>query len=339
MRKLFLLLLSVGFYGASGAAEITAKPAGGQWESTSTWIGGASPADGDVVVIPQGTTVTYNVTLYPVNNPPARPKLILNIYGTLDFSGAGNNKLYLDAGSSIQLYGSGRITTTTNSTEIIAIYNGTADNIVWEGTPSTIAGPMFATSTTATATTGYGFVGGVLPVTLLSFTGAYRDGDVQLQWRTAEEVNTSRFVLERSADSRIWLPLTALNATGPNSSYSATDNAAAAGVNFYRLKILDGDGQIDYSPIVRVTAGKALSVQIGPNPARTSIRVSLSGLANESLFIQLVNSGGQVVKQKQYAAGSANLLNLEVASVAKGMYTLVVRGKRGVLATALLQVD
>jgi hypothetical protein len=339
MRKIFLLMFPLGLFGSSSAAEIMAKPAGGEWETSNTWVGGSAPVDGDVVVIPQGTTVTFNATPYPVNNPSARPKLTLNIYGTLDFSGAGNNKLYLDAGSSIQLYGSGKITTTTNSNEIIAIYNGATDNIVWEGTPSTISGPSFASSTTTTATAGYGFVGGILPVTLLGFTGTFRDGDVQLQWRTAEEVNTSHFVVERSTVSGVWLPVVTLGATGPNSSYSITDKSAGAGVGFYRLKIVDWDGQRTYSPVVKVVAGKSLSVQVGPNPARSLVQVSLSTAINEPLLVQLVNSNGQVAKQKQYPAGSANLLSLEVASVAKGIYTLVVRTQTGVLVSSLQQIQ
>jgi hypothetical protein len=162
MKLTLLSSLFLTFLSSSFAANITAVQ-NGDWTSASTWDLNRAPADGDRVIIPAGKTVMFINVPYPQSNPPARPTLDIRIYGSLDFSSPGNDKLYLDIGSRIQIYSGGTLMTTTSSIEIIAIYNGSTDNTVWTGTPNTINGPASATSTSS------GFTNALLPVTLRSF--------------------------------------------------------------------------------------------------------------------------------------------------------------------------
>src|SRR5688500_5120242 len=141
---------------ASEAADISAVQ-NGNWLTPTTWDLGRAPQDNDVVTIPASRQVYFAGAPYPKNTPTTRPAMRINVYGVLDFSNAGNDKLYLDAGSVVQVFSAGSIRTSSSSGEIIAIYNGSNDNTVWTGSPSTINGPAYATATSS------GFSNGILP--------------------------------------------------------------------------------------------------------------------------------------------------------------------------------
>ncbi|MBO9570690.1 MAG: T9SS type A sorting domain-containing protein [Chitinophagaceae bacterium] len=145
MRTLFAICASLMFSSPGIAANITAKQ-NGDWTSALTWDLNRTPVNNDVVFIPVGISVRIVSSPYPKNDPAARPTLTLNILGTLDFSDPGNDKFYLDIGSVIQVYPEGKILTTNNNPEIIAIYNGSYDNTVWSGDPNIIRGPAIANS-------------------------------------------------------------------------------------------------------------------------------------------------------------------------------------------------
>ena len=107
-------------------------------------------------------------------------------------------------------------------------------------------------------------VGGALPVTYRSFTAVREKEDVLLNWETETEVANTGFYVER------------LNATGltevgfvaarTDGVYTFLDEAAGAGVLRYRLRQVDVDGQVSYSPwlVVEALAGAVL---VTPNPA------------------------------------------------------------------------
>jgi hypothetical protein len=316
MRIIFTLVLATIALFSYAQTTITAYQ-NGNWHSSSTWDLNRTPREGDIVEIPAGRTV------YVVNTPydptlATRPLLRINLSGTLDFSDPGNDKLYLDNGSIIQVYNGGKIQTTGTSTEIIAIYNGTADNTVWTGSPTTLSGPAYATATSS------GFGVGILPIKLKSFTARAQAGRIVLNWSTAEELNASYFVVEKSANARTWSPIQTVAAKGEAADYTSFDAAPASGDNFYRLKQVDLDGSSEYSHVVKVGRSKRLSVYLNPNPATERVTVSLSTTSTAPVHLQLVAGSGQVVKEALYAKGSS-LISLGLQGTRPGVYTLVLR--------------
>ena len=90
----------------------------------------------------------------------------------------------------------------------------------------------------------------LLPVKLSSFLVQKTDNAVKISWSTEQEINSSYFVVERSADGRNWNNIATVNAAGNSSirmDYSIYDNAPMKGINYYRLKLVDKDGKYDYS--------------------------------------------------------------------------------------------
>lgn len=92
-----------------------------------------------------------------------------------------------------------------------------------------------------------------------AFIAVVDTGRVRLNWHTAAETNTARFVVERSKDQRGWNAIDTLPAHGtttlPN-YYQTYDNSPWLGRNYYRLKLVTLDGSYTYSAV------KSVNIQI-----------------------------------------------------------------------------
>ena len=88
------------------------------------------------------------------------------------------------------------------------------------------------------------------------FHGHSEGDDVRIEWRTGEETNLQRFIIERKTPQSPYVELATINPKGTNSFYSYLDEAAYKIedlVFIYRLKIVDNDGAISHSSEVTVS--------------------------------------------------------------------------------------
>ncbi|MEO8589554.1 MAG: hypothetical protein ABI432_09310 [Flavobacteriales bacterium] len=117
-----------------------------------------------------------------------------------------------------------------------------------------------------------------LPVELLDWQAMVEIGFVELQWSTGSEVESDRFIVERSIDSERWEPIGVVTARGTSAvrtDYEWKDQAPARGTNYYRLRQLDQDGGSTLSQVRTVewiTSGPLPLVS--PNPASPGQMVS-----------------------------------------------------------------
>ncbi|CAN5594288.1 hypothetical protein BH10BAC2_BH10BAC2_21220 [soil metagenome] len=97
----------------------------------------------------------------------------------------------------------------------------------------------------------------VLPVNLIAFSGYNHSNQNILNWKTSAELNSSRYDIERSFDTRnfekIGSVLSVNSALG--SSYKYDDDISHIYTNnfYYRLKMVDKDGRYSYSPVVSIS--------------------------------------------------------------------------------------
>jgi hypothetical protein len=104
----------------------------------------------------------------------------------------------------------------------------------------------------------------VIGISLVAYAGAelysWRAYPVvdhcQLDWSTGTETNLRTFVIERSTDATTYFAIGQVQARGSYSQYSFTDSspldADMERAFFYRLKMVDGNGEIHYSPVCEV---------------------------------------------------------------------------------------
>ena len=110
-----------------------------------------------------------------------------------------------------------------------------------------------------------------LPVEMTDFTARpLADGQVQLRWETAQEINVNRFEVLRSKDGIHWDLAGSVEACGSCSFtnyYEFFDKPASSGTWYYRILTVDNDGSIEHSP----TATVELKAEKKP-PHRTESR-------------------------------------------------------------------
>lgn len=159
-----------------------------------------------------------------------------------------------------------------------------------------------------------------LPVKLLSFE-ARKDGrNAKLNWKTAEELNTAVYEIERlSGNATQWINIGQVMAAGNSATeqqYHFTDNNVYPGVNFYRLKIVDLDGEIVYSDVRFINFGNEASrITLSPNPANNI--VIINGLSGSNR-IQLLDIKGRLIQQ--FNSSEEPLQRLNISHLARGIY-------------------
>ena len=143
-------------------------------------------------------------------------------------------------------------------------------------------------------------VSNVFPLNLLSFTAWKKDKTNVLNWTTAKEVNFDKFEIERSGDSRGFSKIGIVKNNfvgGGVGNYGYTDNAPLSSKNYYRLKILDKEGQFTYSPVRTIDNSSTFSVTIQPNPSKNDFTMLIHGKLNAPVQIRITDVNGKVVGQ------------------------------------------
>ena len=102
------------------------------------------------------------------------------------------------------------------------------------------------------------FNNGALPVELVSFNAIVVKDKIELNWKTATELNNYGFEIERASASlsMTWQKIGFVQGNGNSNSpkeYSFTDPSVTSGSYAYRLKQMDNDGTFKYSDMVEVT--------------------------------------------------------------------------------------
>lgn len=159
-----------------------------------------------------------------------------------------------------------------------------------------------------------------LPLNLVSFEAIKRTNTVLLKWITENELNTNRFILERSADGTNYSAIGNVPALNGNSrnNYSFEDLQPLKGLNFYRLKMIDADGSFRYSATRKVNFNNAEDdISIYPNPViGSSIFIASSANSNKAL---LFDAAGRLIRTF-VLNGRNNTLGLH--GILKGAYQL-----------------
>lgn len=184
-------------------------------------------------------------------------------------------------------------------------------------------------------------VTGVMPVTLLAFTGAKEGTTNLLKWRTATEQNNRGFELQRAAQAPSGSPeggrfstigFVPTKAVGGNStselSYSYYDKTPPSGGRgtFYRLKQVDLDGTSTFSNIVFLK-GEAVTelivTSLYPNPTNQLLNAVLETPVAQRVQLVITDLAGKIVKQQTLELQKgANNKTVNVAVLAKGTYVV-----------------
>ena len=165
-----------------------------------------------------------------------------------------------------------------------------------------------------------------LPVELVAFTASLQgQAAVAVAWRTATEFHSARFEVERSTTGTAFATIGTVAAAGTSSTaraYALLDGQLPAGTDrlYYRLRQVDADGTVAYSPVQVVTrpAAAAAPLQAYPNPARGGEYVRVPGA---TAALRVFDGTGQLVRTQPAPAAGAEAV-LPLAGLPAGLYLL-----------------
>ena len=131
------------------------------------------------------------------------------------------------------------------------------------------------------------------------FTGGYSSGFVQLQWATSSEVDMHHFEVERSTDGISFRKIGKILGKGDvntRAEYTYLDILAEKGSNFYRLVIIDKDGNFSYSKIITIGVEKGISLfVVYPNPFGKKVQVKFISDAPDQATMRIIDNSGKVI--------------------------------------------
>ncbi|MDH7461760.1 T9SS type A sorting domain-containing protein [Chitinophagaceae bacterium 26-R-25] len=170
----------------------------------------------------------------------------------------------------------------------------------------------------------------ILPLNLISFVGYLNNSTSELNWVTAQEVNTDHFVVQRSNDGGTWKAIATMPAKGNNSAsakYSTSDDVSAlSGTVYYRLQMVDHDGSYSYSKTISLHLINP-GTTTWPNPFTNEINVSIYLNDNTAVEARLYDLNGKMVFSKtQPATKGMNRIQLDgLSNLKSGMYMIELR--------------
>jgi hypothetical protein len=165
-----------------------------------------------------------------------------------------------------------------------------------------------------------------LPLKFLSFTAKRKKGYTDLNWVTAEEMNTDHFEIQRSHDGVQFSVISKLPASNRFTvqEYSYKDFSLLDGIAYYRIRCVDKDGKSKFSKIEAVVESSYLQKEIhAVNPVNDNIIIMSQVDDKELTAYVLYNQAGSAILKGnlKLKGGMDNTIRLSFKP-AKGIYYL-----------------
>ncbi len=164
------------------------------------------------------------------------------------------------------------------------------------------------------------------PVEMGEFAGEAKDGRVNLTWMTFSELNNDHFEIQRSDDGRLFYPVGEVQGHGTTEEgkkYAFWDQRPNAGVNYYRLRQVDFDGQFQYSSVVEVKlADMGYNLSLWPNPAHSELFVRMPAEVTVDELSLISPTGQSYLIQHEAFYGDELRIDLMMSDLPSGIYFL-----------------
>jgi Secretion system C-terminal sorting domain len=151
----------------------------------------------------------------------------------------------------------------------------------------------------------------LLAVDLLQFKAIAQDDKAVLIWSTSKELNSDKFIIERSTDGIHYVIINEMHASGITNqvkTYSAIDYAPKKGIDYYRLKIISTNGFFTYSPVEIVRFGvNDNAISVYPNPATNVLYINAHYVTSSC---NIYNSKGHLISTLPISANRIHIKDL-----------------------------
>jgi hypothetical protein len=174
------------------------------------------------------------------------------------------------------------------------------------------------------------YVGRILPVQFLNFTGALQGTAATLSWTIVTEKDIDYFEVERSTDNSNYTTAGTVNKpvalnTPQTLAYVDDVSSISTDIIYYRLKVTGKNGEFKYSNVLVLRRSQLkTAVTVMPNPAKEFASIRFFVQKEGVVEVRLIDNNGKVVlQQKQKVTRGNNTLQLnELNKYSNGVYTL-----------------
>jgi len=162
-----------------------------------------------------------------------------------------------------------------------------------------------------------------LPVELVDFNvKTLNTSSVDVLWVTSSEINNDYFTIEKSKDLHNWEAVSFVDGAGNSNktiNYSYIDNYPFEGVNYYRLKQTDFDGNYKYEDIKYVVFNsEVINLKLYPNPASEYVIVENT---EPITSYQVIDNVGNVCVGNN-SINTSNKIKINIQNLSSGLYNL-----------------
>ena len=173
--------------------------------------------------------------------------------------------------------------------------------------------------------------GDALTTDIISFSAKKENGIIKLNWTTSMESTGVKFRIEKSFDGQNFTDAALLNGYNTQSelnNYTWSETAATGRAVYYRIRLINNDRQ-KISKTVKISAEKEIFSFVNvPNPFQQTLYAEINSHISQVVNLHLIDHSGRLVKQQQLTiAEGYNKLQIETASLPKGLYTLQLRSQ------------
>ena len=171
----------------------------------------------------------------------------------------------------------------------------------------------------------------VLENKILGFSGNMSKGEAHLNWAVSQSDQIDYFNIERSTDGVNFVSVDKVSASPDQLSiheYSATDSPGEtpSGQVFYRLKIVNKEGNATYSKTIRLIIGDngRPGISITPNPVRDKLNLNVSSVGENEMRLFIYDGSGRLMRTLHTAVpnGNSSLILNNFQGWPRGIYSV-----------------
>jgi len=181
-----------------------------------------------------------------------------------------------------------------------------------------------------------------LPVKLVNVKAYHTGGRNRIEWTNLTEIDVVAYEVERSLNGTQFTSMASLAArsnANDKESYYEYDVQPAA-VTYYRIKVTSRDGEIVYSPIVKVVTNLTVQqdIVLYPNPVTgKQFTIQMNSAAGD-YYVKIFSANGQIVKTETLKhPGGAYAKTIELpGQLQAGQYYMQVSGGEKILTSKFI---
>ncbi len=177
---------------------------------------------------------------------------------------------------------------------------------------------------------------GVLPLTLLQFTGYLNKSTIQLNWSVANVLGIKSFEVQQSLNGKDFRSIAEVMYDGKNNyAYTTT---ATNGVSYYRIAWKSTNGLYSYSSNLSFTYEAIKEWKIFPNPVISSARIEAPSSVNGAIPISIYDIHGmEVFSDTQQAVNG--IITLKGLNILPGLYYIKCRYQGSGILLKMIVID